>query len=307
LNQDIVIELLSQCGIKGRPNHKGDLPLNFCCFHEHNFRSPSLCVNLNKLQYVCYACGAGGHVRKIFYQNGIDVSDLWNDIKTHKDYEDKLESFLKEFEIPPEEVNHADPSELKQWRYLHPYLIERGFSREIIIANKIGFNTQNARVTIPIFFGGKYYGAIQRTVLEECQPRYLYPDNLQKSAVVYSPKAITELDDEFSIWNEGSLDSLKGAQYGYRTHAILGACASNNQIRLFEDDSRTPILMFDNDAAGIRATLHVLQYCSRPDVLVAEYPKGRKDPGELSKEEYDYAIKNAKHRILWLDEIDEIC
>lgn len=304
MKDDLILELLDQCGISGRPNYKGELPVTFCPFHDHHFRSPSFSVNVKNGAYYCFSCHAVGNIRRIFYHFGLDVSDLYNDIKEPGDFEAKIQNLLQDLEVPEEEKNNADPNELKNYRFLHPYLIKRGYTREIILKNKVGFNKVNARVTIPLVYGGKYYGCIQRSVLGDAQPKYMYPKNLQKSAILYQPRPIELINNDVTIWNEGSLDALRGAQYGYSTNGMLGCQMSNIQMRVFNSDPRTQILMLDNDAPGIKGTLDVLRRTNRSDVYVAVYPDGKKDPAELTQQEYQQVVENAIPRILWMHQVE---
>jgi DNA primase len=297
-NLDLILDLLSQCGIKGKPNHKLDMPLNFCPFHDHNYRSGSLCVNPGKQQFICYVCGAGGSIRKIFYQAGLDVGDLYSQIKTKDDFSLALAEMLKDFIPKEEEKNKSDISEIEKYSYSHPYLINRGFTKEILAKNYVGFNRENARVTIPILFNGKYHGVIQRTVVDE-MPRYLYPENLQKSILTYNAKPLELKNNDVEIWCEGSLDALKAAQCGYRARAILGGFVSTHQLKMINNSPKTIILAFDNDKAGNDATNNLLDRTPKANIYVFKHGD-HKDIGELNQEQLDKGVNDAMHRLEYL-------
>lgn len=298
MSDDLTLELLSQCGMGGRPNYKGELPLNYCPFHEHNYRSPSISVNVTKKTFVCFACWEKGHIRRLFYHFGIETGDLYNFIKKESDFEIELNKLLADSELPEMERNNADPGELAGYRFLHPYLLERGFSREIIIRNRIGFDKNTVRATIPIFYKGKYYGTIKRTVLD-VQPRYLYPDNLQKSAILYCPRPVELVDGTVEIWCEGSLSALRIAQAGYIAKAILGCQISLKQLKELESSKRRIILALDADDPGVHGTNDILQRTGRYDIDVFAYPAGVSDPGEATVEQIHEGVKNANNRLLF--------
>lgn len=291
--------LIEECGFKGRPNGYGELPLQFCPFHSHNFRSPSFQINLQKRLYCCYSCGAGGHIRRLLYHFDIP---LFDGINTQEEYVDKLQNLAndlkKEFQLDESEINQADEKELSNYRYFHPYLLERGFTREIILRNKIGFNKENATITIPIYFKDVYYGALQRTVINSI-PKYIYPKNLQKSSLFYEPIPVKLEDEEVEIYVEGPLDALKIAQFGYRVRAILGCQMSGTQLRMMENSPHKIILALDNDDPGHKGIEDILQRTHRPDIEILQLPEGIKDPGEMNKEDFDNVLTNRLNRTSW--------
>lgn len=300
MNKELALELLQECGIKGNPNGKGEFPLNFCMFHEHNFGSPSLQVNLAKEVFYCYSCHQAGHIRRIFYQNGISAEFLYEGINTHDDFYTRLQDAVKDLEMPPEEVNNAESSELTEFRFLHPYLLRRGYSKELLVRNRIGFDRRSIRVTIPVYHDGRYFGCIKRSVTD-VTPKYVYPKNFQKSALVYAPSVIKIKDKGIEIWTEGSLDALKAAQHGYYAKAILGCSISKRQLAMLEESPREIVLALDNDQAGWKGLDELLSATSRFDISILRFPQGIKDLGELSEEQLDYALKNRINRLELLD------
>jgi hypothetical protein len=234
-----------------------------------------------------------GSIRRFFYLYGLSYSG-WQNVDL-KNADKKFGGLLESFELKDEEKNNADVSELSNYRYRHPYLSRRGFADEVVLKNGIGFDKKTARVTIPIFFSGKYYGVIKRTTIDE-EPKYLYPENLQKGAILYSPKPVNVKRDDIEFWVEGSLDALRFAQAGYYAHAFLGCMPSDIQLNYLKKSKRHPISALDNDAPGIKGTDYVLNKVRRSDLSVLEYPSGIKDPGSMTTEQIDVCVKDCKNR-----------
>jgi DNA primase len=299
MSQEIILELLAECGIKGRPNGKGELPLSFCCFHEHHFRSPSLSVNIKNGAFYCFACQETGHIRRIFYHNGVEFGDFYNSIKEEGDFTLKLSEALKESILLEDEINAANVTELERFRYFHPYLPTRGYNKEVILSNQIGFDKDTARVTIPIWFNGTYYGCIKRTVLNQL-PKYMYPKNLQKSAILYQAKTQKNKHGEIGLWTEGSLDALKSAQYGMPANSILGCIFSHKQLAYFNKTPWFKMVALDNDEPGIKGTQNLLERTGRTDLSIFRYPEGKKDLGELTEDEFKWGVENAYNRLEWI-------
>lgn len=300
IDRDIVLDLLAECGFDGRANHKGEMPLQFCPFHEHNFNSPSLQINVDKIVFYCYSCHTSGNIRRIFYHFGIGDEYLGGGISTDEDFEKRLQQALNNFEMPTEEQNVSDQSELQSYRFIHPYLLKRGYTKELIVRNRIGFDKGSTRITVPVFSNGHYYGCIKRTVLD-IHPRYVYPANFQKSALLYSPHPIEIIHNEVELWCEGSLDALKAAQHGYIAKAILGCSISKVQIQYLEESPREIVLALDNDEPGQRGISELLRLTNRFDISILQYPEGTKDVGEMTKEQLDWAVTNRKNRLIHLD------
>lgn len=300
IDRDIVLELLAECGFEGRANYKGEMPLQFCPFHEHNFNSPSLQINVDKTVFYCYSCHTSGNIRRIFYHFGIGDEYLGGGINTDNDFEKRLQQAVNSFEMPLEERNVSDSSELRSYQFIHQYLLRRGYSRELIVRNRIGFDKGSTRITIPVFHNGAYFGCIKRTVLD-IHPRYVYPANFQKSALIYAPKCVKVLSPDVEIWCEGPLDALKAAQHGYIAKAILGCAISRVQIQYLEETPREVILALDNDEPGQRGVSELLRLTNRFDISILRYPDGIKDIGEMTNEQLDWSVLNRKNRLSYLD------
>lgn len=295
---DSLLDLLSECGFRGRPNHQGELPLQFCCFHEHHHKSPSLRINVIKKKFYCWSCEARGHVNKILKAHGLGYFEGFN---TEDEFVKKMNDLLtpQVTEDPSAAITNFDSIELNDFRYNHPYLLKRGYSQLVLDANGIGFDKKTAAVTIPVWSQREYRGVIRRTVLPDYLPKYTYPPGFDKVNVFYEPKPVGNIIKEFRIYTEGSLDALKAAMHAYYSRAILGCNFSEFQARAIETDLRTPILALDNDQAGNDGTEKILKKIRRMDLYLFRFPEGKKDLGDCSAEEISEGCRQARHRLLF--------
>lgn len=293
-----LLELLAECGFRGRPNHQGELPLQFCCFHAHNRRSPSLRINVIKKKFYCWSCEARGSVNKILKAHGLGYFEGFN---TEDEFVKKMNDLLKpDAETDPSNaIANFDPIELKAFKYNHPYLLKRGYSQAILDANDIGFDKVTASVTIPVWFNREYRGIIKRTVLPDYLPKYTYPPGFDKVNVFYEPRPIKGMIKEYTLYCEGSLDALKSADADYYSRAILGCNFSEFQAKAVETDPRQPIIALDNDPAGQEGLAKFLKKNRRLDLLIFKYPEGKKDLGDCSAEEIRQGIQNAHHSLMF--------
>jgi DNA primase len=184
--------------------------------------------------------------------------------------------------------------------------LNRGFDKQFLVKNKVGYDTNTYSVTIPIFFSGDYYGVIRRTILEDHQPKYKYPEHMPKRSLLYMPLYVENPTNKKLLIVEGSLDALKCAQNGYYSVATLGCMPTQEQINIISDYCRQngleSILLYDNDQAGIDGSKYAIKqgYNGKiasidklAEVWYAEGTEVKKDPGELTKDELDFLVKNS--------------
>ena len=273
--------LLRQAGFSGSPNHRGELPNQFCPYHEHRHRSPSLSVNIYNGFY-CYSCGARGSIRKLlkdsgvsFYQTQVSYDEIsFDSIDVH---EEKLAPSWK-----------SNDSEVQVWSKLyHPYMAKRGFDKPICILNKIGYDRSEARITIPVYFNGAYYGCVKRTVLDE-EPKYTQPINFPRRSILYSPLSQPERSDVVIVV-EGPLNAIRATQFGFRSVATFGCMPSQDQIDLVLNlKERRVVICPDNDQAGRDSLLCWADY----DVDVMQLQSS--DVCESSQEEFEQCLLNSE-------------
>lgn len=274
---------LKQAGFEIYYRCKGELKLQKCPLHRD--KTPSLSINTIDRTYNCFSCGDKGNLNKLLSYFGLEYY--------HTPKISELESLLMDQVDQSEEINYkADINELSNYRYFHPYLVGRGFTREFILANKIGFDKSRARVTIPIFFDEKYYGCAARTVVDEI-PKITYNAGMPKDKILYVP--IVQNQSAQFLVVEGPIDALKSNFLGQDSASILGCNPSQAQINHVKRlaNGRPVVLALDNDEAGKKGIEKWLKMTSDIETKIFNYTNGLKDIGEMNQSQFDYGIKNS--------------
>jgi DNA primase len=179
------------------------------------------------------------------------------------------------------------------------YLDSRGIDGSSIALWQLGWNADEKRVTIPAFdLQRRLRFVIQRAVLPKQFPKYLYPDDSDKTRLLFGACQIDlgMVRSEGIVLVEGSLDVIRLHQHGFRNVVgILGSFVSEFQAR--EISSLRPkriFTMFDKDASGVSATISTYNRLGRKiPIRVCRFPKGKDDPAEMEREEVSRAIENA--------------
>jgi len=342
MDTDKLWERLQDEGFKGRVSSKNQIYCR-CLDCGGNFS-----INLDKAMFICYSAGHGikGHLSRIigkeFFKDDIsefEISELERDLGSFFEFDfdtciNSGDCVSGSYVGALSETDGLD--ELRDFRFVHQMMIDRGFDRDFLIANRIGYDHKTMAVTIPHFERAEwgdwrernldgliFYGVIRRTVLDWVKPRYLYPENFQRVHRIFRPIYVSQtchVDQEghhfipkVLLIVEGSLDALRAAQHGYNAVALLGCYASDSQIRKIQKicalEGLTPILLLDKDKAGIEGTDKILSEnphfnCKVAniadlcyDVNVVGEVREPKDPGELSWRQFCEVVNKAKDRM----------
>lgn len=190
-----------------------------------------------------------------------------------------------------EQPTYLDAHILEKFNQIHNYMYQRKLTDEVINKFKIGYNITNNSITFPVWdINGNLLGITERSV----DKKYFYiPENLKKP--IYLLNYIVKENIKSVIVCESQIDALTAWSYGYPAIATMGS-PSTKQINLINKSGiRHLILMFDNDAAGERFS-EKLKKNLRSDIFISEvnFPAGVKDINDLTKDQFEYMIKNLK-------------
>ena len=249
-----------------------------CPFHDDQL--PSLSINLDSGQWICYAtCGSGSLDSFISRYTG--WSRLQTDIfirKFSESVEFKLHdtwNVIEEEDTPLEEVDiKYEKGEVPNW------IFDREFTAKTLIDAEAGTNGRGGLV-LPIRDDrGVTVGSVTRQPVGH-EPKYLYSFGLKKSKIVYGLYNVNE--SSFVCLTEGILDTLWLKQHNFESLAILGASLSYKQESLLNSlHTSELILCLDNDETGISASQRIAAKLSkRRLVSFARLPEGYKDIQEI--------------------------
>mgnify|MGYP003631007965 FL=1 len=261
-------------GISGR----GAQRVFRCPFHDD--RSPSLSINLESGQWICYVnCGAG--TLDAFVSRFTGWSQLQTDIFIRR-FTENIEFSLadtwhekRQEDAPLEEVViDYTKGEVPNW------IFDREFTAKTLIDAEAGTNGRGGLV-LPIRDDrGVTVGSVTRQPVGH-EPKYLYSFGLKKSKIVYGLYNVNE--SSFVCLTEGILDTLWLKQHNFESLAILGASLSYKQESLLNSlHTSELILCLDNDETGISASQRIAAKLSkRRLVSFARLPEGYKDIQEI--------------------------
>ena len=303
--QEIIDELKSQLEIRGillfaKSKDSAEDYMVCCPYHKDGQeRNPSMGIRKSDGMAHCLACGVVRSLPEM-------ICDCINETDKSFGHKWLAQNFLS---IGVEErgtivldcsrTNNADVSdvvlstvtekELDSYRYVHPYMYERGLTDDIIEEFDIGYDKATDSITFPVKdVNGKCLFVARRQIKTK---RFDIPKGIDKPLYgLYEVDNISfagsdDLLDEIYVC-EGLFDCLRlWCNYRYAV-AGFGCLFSDYQIRQLESlPTRHLILALDNDEAGRSATERLKKRIRNKLISVVELPVGRKDIGECSDDE----------------------
>lgn len=184
-----------------------------------------------------------------------------------------------------------DTSDFDTYQSWCPYLAKRGISRAICNRFNVKYDPQNKQVVFPCYDEtGKLIMFARRSIETKM---FFMDENVDKP--VYGLDKIINQGIIKVLICEGPFDCLTANEYGFPAIATLGTPSPKQLEKIFKAGIRSLYLMFDNDAAGRRFTEFIKNNIDKrimtTTVLV---PNGKKDINDLTRDEFELAIKNAE-------------
>lgn len=224
-----------------------------CLWHEDS--KASMQFNIEKGLFVCFGCGAAGGMKKLERHLGIRVIEDQIDIQSIRE---KLAALKRE---PRADLPVLDESHLLRYKFPNRYWKGRGFDDSTIKAFDLGIDPMGDFASIPIRnVNGELLGIIKRFLAKDADLKYKYPKGFKRQLNLFGSWMVEQDEDAYTVvLNEGALDSIKVWQTGIPAMAVYGSSISPSQIRILRRlGVRKVILFFDNDAAGIKASMGAL-------------------------------------------------
>lgn len=313
-----ILDRLRNYGIKGKRNSSNEY-VGRCPVH--NGKHDTFSVNLKTGFYICFSakCGAKGHISKLVGKIEQEIAFEEVDFK---------EMFLRKEES--EEIIRPNKAELEDWKLIHPYMLQRGFEKQFLMRNLIGYDRNHFSITIPVFRDGQekgeYFGSIKRNIIPGFEgPKYTYPKGFPKKNLLYIPPFVTN-NGKGSLGKiltvEGSINALRGAQNEFATASTLGCSPNEEQIhqlvKYANRENKRICWLYDNDESGIEGVKKLLRQhfwldCDIANIETLKYvdngkdlcytmldSEGNKVPkndvDNLTRKELDYVVSQAKNR-----------
>ena len=284
--------------------NKGDNILVTCPHHDGGHEKTPACNiyigNDTKLPYGyfnCFVCGEKGSFLK-FVAKCFDAPESYAKAWLLKNFGGELVAknlFMGE----PIVLNrnkgikkHLDESILDQYQTWNPYLAKRKLSREICELFKVRYDPKYRQVIFPAYdIKGNLVMLTKRSI--DTKSFYLDKD-VEKP--VYCLDYVMKNNIKTVLITEGPFDCLTGWEYGFPTIATFGKISDYQIEQINKSCINIIYAAFDNDAAG-RSFLETLKRKLPKRIIVIEtkFPAWRKDLNDLTKEELQEIIKNARN------------
>lgn len=166
---------------------------------------------------------------------------------------------------------YVSEEELYSYRYIHPYMFQRGLTEEIIEKFDVGYDAKTECITFPVRdINGNCVFVARRSVKTKF---FQYPRDTVKP--VYCAELFVEREYDYAVVCESILNCLTCWKYGIPAVALLGLGSDPQYAILKKLPVRKYVLAFDPDSAGERATMRF--YTAMKDFKVLtryDIPKG---------------------------------
>jgi len=182
------------------------------------------------------------------------------------------------------------------------YIIDRGFALPTCKAWQLGYDKEwrdpdgfpRPRLTIPVRRkDGKLVGMVGRALDDEKKEKYWNYWNFHKSRHLFGHDK-TEQDKKIVAVVEGYFDVIRWWEYGVNAVGVMGSHPSEQQyahLLCYED----VFLALDKDDSGFRGRDEISKrLVGRVGVYDTEFPGGKTDPKQLTREETEFCLLHAR-------------
>lgn len=280
----------------------------------HGDVNPSMQIDLQKGTFFCFGCGEFGYAPDFVRLVNPELNELQvyivterilnsNEIKKLRiKYRKKRKVNNKQAIVEAKDyycgLSKTDWNnpETKEERYVLEYMSKRGFDAKALNLGscKASYNIAYP-VLFPILDNGRFRGYVARTTNSyvESKRKYLYNEGFYKRTTLcgnYSEKCVPYIC-------EGYMDYLSLRSRGDIEYvvAILGWHISDEQVKALKEKGITTVISaLDNDNCGIKGTEYLKKFFN---VIRFQYPKDKKDPGEMSRKQIKIAIRKTERSI----------
>lgn len=282
-----------------------------CPFHKNGQeRKPSFGVNGEIDKCHCFACGWSGTIEEMVSElfgyvdygkfgkrwlikkfNSIEIETRPNIMEGFNDRRNKysrqtdddnlgIRSNISNYKYNDDSDRHfITEEELDKYRYIHPYMYERGLTDEIIERFDIGYDREREEITFPVRdIDGRCVFVAGRSVKNKF---FRLPSGMCKP--IYQAYAFTSGKYKECYIVESFLNCLICWKYGKPAMAMIGTGNEKQYEILNNIPVRSYILAFDPDEAGRKATERFKKNVHGKIIKELQYPDDR-DINDLQEE-----------------------
>ena len=265
-----------------------------CPFHKEGRESHASCfvyrkTNSDKVPFgyfKCFTCHEQGQLYKLVakcldcdYEEAKQwlVDNFSNTfLESHLELTD-IELYKKE------ENNYLDESILDNYKYIHPYLLNRGIKEDIIKKFSVGWNEETNSVTFPMWDEHNHLVGITERSVE--RKNFYIPEGIDLPIYLLN---FVKNENISEVWVvESQIDALYLWGFGYPAIALIGTGGKKSYNILKKSGIRIYHLCLDGDLAGRHGILRFIENMPKDIIIdIVQLPQG-KDVNDLTKQEFD--------------------
>ena len=317
---DILQELISQLRANNiqliQKYKEGPTHIQICCpYHAKGMeRRPSAGIRKDDGIFHCFACNEVHSLQEVISHCFGHTDDItgtfgWKwllknfatvEVEERKDIELEFDRNINHRNVSNSNLHQfVTEEELDKYRYIHPYMYERGLTDDVIEIFDIGYDFSTESITFPIKdVSGNCLFVARRSVKTKF---FNYPEGVEKplyGLYEYYSMFSDSKQQYFNLWAElnpaaneiivceSMLDALSFWTVGKYAVALNGLGNELQFKQLRELPCRKIILATDMDERGLKARKRIRQNIgSRKIITEYIFPKGRKDANDCTKEE----------------------
>ena len=290
------IRLIESCFGKSKISNDNKNIVVFCPVCKSQGRDKfKLAIGIEKGMYHCWVCESKGkNIGRLALKYSIQkkaATELYSYFKTDKE-DEQLRIEKEKIVALPEDFRLIATSRGNRPKLARSYLASRGFAEKDIWRFRVGisesYNFKN-RVIFPSFDDNQKLNFFTaRSTISSVKKRY-YNCSAKRKEIIFN-----EIDIDFSktlIITEGVFDLLNCPE---NSTCLLGSWV-NKDYKLFQKIvlNQTPVVLcLDEDAKNKTQKIAKSFYEYGIDVRISQHKE--KDFGDMTKEEINYYIKEAK-------------
>lgn len=262
-----------------------------CPFHKGGQeKKPSFGINKTTGKAHCFTCGWSGDLTTLISQlfgrnDGGKFGKNWllkryNSIQVES-RPNVLQTFTWRTRTElQKELPYITEEELDKYRYIHPYMYERGLTDEIIERFDIGYDKERKEITFPV---ADMHGTVRFIARRSVESKFFrLPKGLDKP--LYQGYRFVDGEYRTAYITESFLNCLTCWKYGKPAIALIGTGNSRQYEMLENLPVREYILAFDPDDAGRKATERFKKNVKNKIIKELQYEEEGKDINDLQQD-----------------------
>ena len=232
---------------------RGDEHITDCIFC--NETKKNLEINLKKGVFHCWVCDEKGSILSLLSSvNDISINDAQKILDSQDyDYDYVLDDVIEQLKSLEDSKPHIYEYKIYLRNSRYEYWANRNIDRKTVKKFKLGMDTYNKRIVIPLFKNKRCIGLIKRAINKSILPKYKNTKGFIRNRYIY-PYDMIDKNKNYVMLCEGAIDAINLNRLGFNAASSLGINVSDFQRNYLVTNFENIILALDNDAPGMYKT-----------------------------------------------------